>query len=249
MTDTRDQADDLVLHTFIAADKCPSLSPPCAKFETWLRMADIPHAVDANANLAEAPKGKVPFIDYRGRRLSDSTLMIDLFRSERGVDLDADLSARDRAISVAFRRMIKENMYWHVFQVRYHPDNYPAYRAMLGETLFPAGTPEDVWGPILDSIRDRVQEQSRGHGIGLHDDAERTQIATADFQALSDLLGDQPYYMGDAPTTLDATAFGYVSSILYLPYDHPIKQFGLSLDNVVAHCERVQQRYFPELGD
>ena len=54
----------------------PSISPHCTKLETWLRIADIPYKVEITADFNKAPKGKIPFIEYEGELIGDSTLII-----------------------------------------------------------------------------------------------------------------------------------------------------------------------------
>lgn len=144
----------IVLYTFGPIWGAPSLSPPCGKFETWLRMAGLQYEVNLHADLAnQAPKGKAPYIEYEGQLMSDSTLMIDFFRDKYGVDVDSGLSTRDRAISLAFRRMVKENMYWHVFRIRYHESNLELYQQSLRTALFPPDTPDEVVNPVLEVSR------------------------------------------------------------------------------------------------
>lgn len=94
----------------------PSISPPCMKLETWLRMAKLPYqAVIVTAqDFAIAPKGKIPFINYQGKLFGDSTLIIEMLKQAEGIDLEVNLTCTERAISLAFRRMIKENIYWGV---------------------------------------------------------------------------------------------------------------------------------------
>lgn len=86
----------------------PSISPPCMKLETWLRIAKLPYKSDTNINLAAAPKGKIPFIEYQGNLIGDSTLIIEMLKQKEGIDLDEGLTPTERATSLAFRRMLKE---------------------------------------------------------------------------------------------------------------------------------------------
>jgi hypothetical protein len=82
------------------------------KLETWLRMAKLPYKTDTALNIALASKGKIPFIDYKGKLVGDSTLIIEMLKEKEGIDLDEGLTTTERAISLAFRRMLKENTFW-----------------------------------------------------------------------------------------------------------------------------------------
>src|SRR5262245_11016515 len=61
----------------------PNLSPFCSKLETWLRIAGIPYEVVDTADPRTAPKGKLPFIEDGGRRMGDTSLIIEHLRSTR----------------------------------------------------------------------------------------------------------------------------------------------------------------------
>src|SRR6185295_19040355 len=73
----RKESEDMIkLHQGQRWRKLPNMSPPCVKLETWLRMAEIPYEM-APPDLAEAPKGKVPFIEDAGVKMGDSTLIVE----------------------------------------------------------------------------------------------------------------------------------------------------------------------------
>ncbi|HLO87898.1 MAG TPA: glutathione S-transferase family protein [Nostocaceae cyanobacterium] len=225
-----------------------SPSPACMKLETWLRMAKIDYQIDPSANLAIAPKGKVPFIAYQGQLIGDSTLIIEMFKSQEGIDLDADLTAYEKAISVAFRRMIKENIYWGCGYVRYGvEENWQIYREAL-ISMIKDSVPIEQCDLMVEGFYKIFQEQIHAHGLGRHNDQEITQIMMADFQSLSDFLGDKPFFMGDKPTTLDATAYAYIANTIKPPFKHPIIDFVLNLDNLCQHSDRMTQEFFSELA-
>jgi len=48
-------------------------------------------------------------------------------------------------------------------------------------------------------------------------------VAVEDLRAVSDLLGDKPYLLGAAPTSLDAAGYGLLSSVLFAPFALPIQ--------------------------
>ena len=61
---------------------------------------------------------------------------------------------------------------------------------------------------------------------------------------LSELLADRPFFLGETPTTLDASAFGLLSNVVQVPIESPLKAHASGLVNLVAFCERVRDRYF-----
>jgi len=236
----------ITLYTSPSFEELPSLSPPCLELETWLRMAKLPYkkVIITAQSFELAPKGKIPFIDYQGNSIGDVFLIIEMFKQTEGIDLDASLTPVERAISLAFRRTLKENTYWGFLETRYGiEENWPHYRSLLARALFPEAT-LDVSEPFAEELRKTMISQMQAHGIGRHSHEEISQIIGADFQALSDFLADKPFFMGDKPTTLDATAYGYIGNFLQPRYQGAIVEDLLGRSNLCEHSERMNQLFF-----
>ena len=62
--------------------------------------------------------------------------------------------------------------------------------------------------------------------------------------ALSLLLGEQAYFLGDQPSSVDAAAYAFLANILDVPLDMPLRQAARSHANLVAYCARMRTRYF-----
>ena len=100
------------LYQFTPAFGLPNASPFCMKLETYLRMAALPYDAPANANMMKSPKGKMPYIEDGAKVLGDSGLIIAYLKATYGDPLDAALSSAERAVSLAFQRLLEENLYW-----------------------------------------------------------------------------------------------------------------------------------------
>lgn len=225
----------------------PNVSPPCMKLETWFRMAGIPYEL-APLELARAPKGKVPYIiEEDGSRIGDSTLIIEYLTAKHGKDLDAVLTQEQRAISLAFRRMMKENLYWVIVYSRYKDEgNWVRYRQMIMASSL-RGVPEEQRRDIADAFRKVILDQLHGHGMGRHTQEEAYSIGIADLRAISDYLGDKPFFMGEQLTTVDATLYATLANIIEVPIACSVKEFGQSRENLVRYCQRMGERFFPEM--
>jgi glutathione S-transferase len=224
----------------------PNISPACMKLETWLRMTDIPHEV-APLDVANAPKGKIPYIVLEdGTRLGDSTLITEHLKARHGRDPDAELTMEQRAIALAFRRMMKENFYWVICHSRYKDaHNWGTYRQLLVDSL--EGVPEEQRPAVADMYQKLIVEQLQGQGMGRHSQEEVYRLGVEDVRAVSDFLAHKPFLMGERPTTVDATVYAYLANILEVPLESPVKDFGLSRDNLVRYLQRMRSRFFPEL--
>ena len=239
----------IALYTTPAQWGLPSFSPPCMKLETWLRIAKLPYqsVTELYLHFEKAPKGKIPFIDYQGKLIGDSTLIIEMFKQKEGIDLDRGLTDSERAISLAFRRMLKENTYWGIRDIRYNvPENWRIYREIIASVFYPGVAPTE-WEPLVEQLGERIRTQMYGHGMGRHSSSEICQITSADFQALSDFLADKPFFMGERPTTLDATAYASIANLIKPPFKSPIVEYVAKLDNLCQHYERMRKQFFSDI--
>lgn len=240
----------ITLYTAPSFEELPSISPPSLELETWLRMAKLPHkkVIITAQSFELAPKGKIPFIEYRGKLVGDAFLIIEMFKQTEAIDLDASLTPVEKAIALAFRRTIKENLLWGAAEVRYGiEENWQHFGAVVARALFPE-TPLEVSEPFAQEFRKTVLAQMHSHGIGRHSHEEITQIICADFQALSDFLANKPFFMGDKPTSLDATAYGYLGNFMQPRYNSPIVDYLLERSNLCQHYDRMTQQFFSDTG-
>lgn len=240
-------AATIQLHTTAPVWRMPSNSPACAKLETWFRLAGVEYEI-VPLEFQKAPKGKIPFIIEGGRSLGDSTLIIEQLGRTRGIDLDRGLSPRERGISTAMRRMIKENTYWALYTTRYvMGDNWAIYRELIADILAP-GAPAEVREQVAKQVKQGIDTAAHGHGWGRHSVEDATLLCRQDLDALSAVLGDNTWMMGrEHPTTIDATVFGYIGNLVSTPFRDEMSEHARSLTNLVSLCERVRATYFPEL--
>jgi glutathione S-transferase len=229
----------ITLHQFARVWDIPNLSPFCCKVETYLRMAAVPYRV-ADAIPPRAPKGKLPYITDDGRTIADSRFIIEYLRDRYHADLDQGLTPTERAESMAFQRMIEDDLHWSMLWSRWaQAQNWQANK----QAIF-GGFPPVLRDVIAWITRRQIRKEIWGHGLGRNTEDEIFHLGKQDLTALSDFLADKPFFMGERPTTLDASAFGLLSNVLWCPVESPLKAHAQTLGNLVAFCERVRDRYF-----
>ncbi len=232
----------ITLHQFPPALGLPNASPFCLKLELYLRMANLPYRNAYTLELHKAPKGKLPWIDDDGVALADSGLIIDYLKRKYGDPLDGDLSPLQRAQALAITRLVEEHLYWTVLHDRWISE---AGWALTGPGFF-GGMPWPLRAIVPIVARRGIRAELRGHGMGRHTPEQIHALGTADVDALSELLGDQPYFLGAQATSVDAVAGAFLANILMVPLETPVKAAAAGHANLVAYCRRVAQRYFPE---
>jgi glutathione S-transferase len=231
----------ITLYQAPAAWGIPSISPFCIKLETYLRMVGLPYEVRL-ADVARSPKGKVPYVAIDGRLLGDSQRIIEHLQRVHGDPLDARLTPQARALGHMIRRTLEEGTYWVTVFVRWgDPAGWTAYRPVFEAMLL-----RQAKSDPLESLRQTVVAAGRAQGTLRHGPEEIHEMGKADIDALAVLLGDQPFVLGDEATSVDATVYATLISLLAFPIDSPVKRHAAEKPNLVAYCERMKRRYYAD---
>ncbi len=221
----------------------PNLSPFCIKLETYLRMAEVPYKA-GKFSRGDAPKGKVPYVRIDERYMGDSQLVIEELErrltAEGKPALDAGISAHDRAIARVVRRTLEEGFYFVGVYQRWHSDEGYAEMAKEFKKFVP--------GFVLPLVRRAQRKKLHEQGTGRHTTDEVHAMGAADLDAVSELLGDKPFLLGDKPRTVDCTLYAFSEAVLAFPIDTPLKQRGNALANLVAYRQRIRDRWWKDLA-
>ncbi len=229
------------LYNFGSAFGLPDPSPFVMKVDVWMRMSAIPfEPVSGVANLRKAPKGKLPFIDDGGKRVADSHLIINYLRAQYDSPLDKGLSREQRAIATLVGKSLDEQLYWCLVYSRWiRADTWPLVKATFFNPL-----PAPMRTIISSIARHKVKRSLYLQGFGRHRDEEILLMTTEMFQALADLLGDKRYFFGERPSTLDATAYGFLSEFILSEIQNEFSERARGYENLVRYCEAIRNRYY-----
>ena len=234
----------ITLYQFAPVWGIPNLGVFCSKIETGLRIAGLNYETKSTLPVT-APKGKLPYVDDDGKCVGDSRFIVEHLKDHYSLDLDEGLSLQQRAISNAFQRLIEDDLYWVMMYSRWsQPHNWPINKKAIFGNL-----PFGVRGLVATMVRRQIRKQIWGQGMGRHSENEIFQLGKQDLTSLSDFLADKPYFMGDKPTMLDASAFGFLSNVLWCPCQSQLKEHLKSCENLVQFCERMNARFFKNQGE
>ncbi|HEY9218280.1 MAG TPA: glutathione S-transferase family protein [Phenylobacterium sp.] len=219
----------------------PEASPYVMKTDVQLQLADVPY-VKVAAMPTDAPKGQVPFIDDGGVRLGDSTF-IRLHLEERyGVDLDAGLSAAERAQAWAVERMVENHFGWTTVPGRFFiPENFEK-----GPAHFFDQAPEGLRRQLQEELLEKVHFNLHAVGVGRHSPEEIVELGVLSLRALSAILADKPYLFGARPVGVDATAFALLAGLLTRFFDSPLRRRAQAFGNLVAYVDRMMAQFYPD---
>ncbi len=168
-----------------------NMSAPCMKVECFLRMSKIPHKIVSVGNPSSSPSGRLPFIVIDGKHYTDSSRIIDLLTEKFSVDIDAHLSAKERAIGLSLQRLLDDHLYWIALYNRWVDDDYwPIVR----DEIFGFLSPFKKW-MVSTLVRRDIVKRSKGQGLGLQGKENIYALGIKDIEALSLLLGDNTYIL------------------------------------------------------
>ncbi len=225
--------------------KLPDLSPFVTKVETYLRMTQRPYT-KAFGDLRKAPHKKLPYIEDGGQVVADSNAIVRYLQTQYGDALDeGQLRAEQRATAAAWKSLFESDLYFVVTYSRWwHDEDFASYRPALQDYCRGLGAPRMVWPFILTAARRGTKAQLIQQGTGRLSRDAIMEKGLALLGAISDFLGDKPFFLGDRPSSLDATAYAFLSGILWAPFEGPLKSFTHGRPNLVAYCERMHKAYW-----
>lgn len=228
----------VILHQFPRGKEIPSLSPFCLKIETFLKINDIPY--DNQFGYKTGRKGKLPWVEYNGESQPDPKFAIEFLAEKFDANLDSTLTAEQSAVGRAVSTMLEENTYWVLVYNRYL-DNFNEFKKIMAQG---AGIGFNVSQKMHQR---KMSKDLDGHGLARNTKEEVYKIAEEDIKALSVILGDKDYIMGENISTFDCTVFGLCANILYSSMDTPMKTFLKdNAQNVCTLCDKIKDTYWPD---
>jgi glutathione S-transferase len=218
----------------------PDPSPFVLKTEVQLKMAELSFG-KGRCRPADAPKGKIPYIEDDGEVVADSTFIREHIEKKYGIDLDCGLTRDMRGRAWAIERMLEDHLYWAILYLRWADDHNFA----KGPARFFDSLPRDARDTVRDATRKRVMDALRSHGLGRHREDEILELGRRSVDALSALLGNKPYLLGPSPCGADATAFGMIAALLTPYFDSDLRCYADTHRNLVTFRDRMLAEHYP----
>lgn len=221
----------------------PEASPFVMKTEVQLKMAGLEYR-KAMAAPGQSPKGQVPFMDDGGTVVADSHFIREHLEARLGLDFDEGLDPVQRATAWAIERMVENQLSAVVGWFRWMiPSNFEK-----GPAHFFDDAPEAVREAVKADALGRVEAAYKAMGAGRHEPEEILALGDRSLAALSLLLGDKTYFMGERPCGLDAAAFGVLASALTPFFDSPLRRRAERYGNLVAYTDRMMGMFYPDFA-
>jgi len=173
----RDWKQDVInLVQYPRAGCIVSPSPYCLKLETWLRIVKLNYTNVSNQFKLMSSKGQAPFIELNGRQIADSSFIIDSLKNTYNLNIDRNLSSRERADERAYTILLEESlnrvlMYNRGQSFQWLATDKGFIKHFTGIKKFIA---EKV---VFKQLQNKLKSAANVQGIGRHSPAEVDEIA------------------------------------------------------------------------
>ena len=231
----------ITLYTFGPFFGCPDASPFVMKAEMLLKLSGLEYETNTRG-FPTAPKGKLPYIRDGEKLIADSTLIRLHLEQKHSIYFDRGLSTRDRGTAWAVEKMLEDHLYWVLVYWRWMIDANFA----RGPSHFFKRAPAPLRPLIVWAVRRKVRRSLHAHGISRHSEDEMQAMTSRAVDALSQILGDNDYFLGPEPCGADATVFAFVACSLAKTFESPLRAKLEATPNLVAYNDRMMKQFFPE---
>ncbi len=221
----------------------PDGSPYVTKTEIHLKMAGLSYA-KSPAHPELSPKGQLPWIEDDRVLIADSHFIRLHLEEKYGFDFDAGLSGLERAQAWAIERMIENHFGWTMAGIRWLDETNFA----KGPAQYFTGMPAEAQAAIKEDVQKEVASRIFAVGLGRHTPEEVLGLGERSLSALSLILGDKAYLMGDKPTGVDAIAFGVLAGLMTPFFEAPVRDLALGYPNLTAYVDRMMARFYPDFA-
>ncbi|XP_069673119.1 metaxin-1 isoform X2 [Periplaneta americana] len=224
----------------------PSVDLHCLEVMAYAKFSGVPLQTCVTNNPFWTPNGRLPVFKH-GKQVLSSFPEIAAYLRKKNFSADFGLTPKQCAEVVAYTQLLKAQLYlalqyvWWVDTKNYVELIRPWYAKALP-------LPYNYYYP------GRYEREAKTHLEALYDqDDDPLTIesyvygeAEKCLTTLSVRLGEQDFFFGSHPTSLDATVYAYLAPLLKVPFPSPALQNYLkACSNLVKFVVRITQRYFP----
>ncbi|KAF9945782.1 metaxin 1 [Mortierella alpina] len=233
----------------------PSIDAQCLALISYLSIVSHQEYSITECNDTRiSPTGELPML-HDGKNWITGTNRIMAYLAKTGYDADEDLSSEELSKSVAYMALVDSSLADALlFSWFADTDNFLGATRKAYADLF--SIPARYILPI--QMRKAAVQRVQTYGGTIEDgtliNAENTKIydLTRDcYRVLDRKLGENDFFLGVKPTTLDAKVFGYLALQLYPNIPNPRFQTILTsqFPRLVAFCDRCRDEFFANLPD
>uniref|UniRef100_A0A8C2QNX4 Metaxin-1 n=1 Tax=Cricetulus griseus TaxID=10029 RepID=A0A8C2QNX4_CRIGR len=230
----------------------PSVDLDSLAVLTYVRFTAAPLKIHKISNPWQSPSGTLPALrTSTGEVISVAQKIITHLRKEK-YNADYDLSARQGADTLAFMSLLEEKLLpvlIHTFWI--DAKNYVEVTRKWYAEAMPFPLNFFLPGRMQRRYMERLQLLCGEHKSESEEELEKElyQEARECLTLLSQRLGSQKFFFGNAPASLDAFVFSHLVLLLQAKLPSGKLQAHLrGLHNLCVYCTHILNLYFPRDG-
>jgi len=228
----------------------PSTNPACLKLETWLRLTNVKFE-SVTQHKMTSRKGQLPFVELNGEEIAESPSLLQELATRIGVGIDEWLTSEQRNISYCIITML-DNHFSLILKawISKNPkEMLKAYNITDLQQLIRTKWPKPILNFIFKRKMKHLSKKISAVQIDVKDTEGLQLSAQEDLETISNLLGDQMFFFGSTPSTLDISVFSHIAQLVYMKPDAKCylrDWLNSNCKNIVEMCYRIQTIAFPD---
>lgn len=240
-----------VIHLYIhrRSPLSPSVSIPCTRVETFLRLAKLPYEAHVISDASVSPNGELPFAVFKGLRVAGAQNIIDSIGRELGVSLDGDLSRDEVATGVALVSAVQYSLtrgYLRSVHVE-HPAVMRPYYAEMDQK------PEWITRIVLHRMRRRLSDVDKASGYSQLSPEQYVNELLKDIHAVEALLHHHHYlFSSDSPSSYDCSLYAWLLPIVAMEDAAEVNNafaYVVESEILTNFVRRMTELAFPDLDE
>jgi metaxin len=218
-----------------------SIDVACLQSMVAAKISAAPVTFRSSTNPGESPSGTLPLLIHNDAKLTNFEDIAEHLRNlKQEVVLDGELTPTQKVEFFAYDSYLRSRLYpslLHTLWIDNHNYNTVTHHWYTTKLYFP-------WNLFyLEKRRKFAQNYLKTVG---KTENELTKEALQTLNLLSSKLGDNKYFCGDKPCSVDALIFGYLAPLLKLPLPSDRMYVHLSsLPNLTRFVESIICIYLP----
>jgi glutathione S-transferase len=222
--------------------------------ETWLKLHGIKYEnINHNAKL-RSKRGLLPFVELNGEEIADSELIIKSLAKTYNKEMDAALNQEQKNIQHAMLTMVDNHLHgaFMMWASRNVDNLLSGYKLNL-KALMGMNIPQGILSFIFKHSYCRKNlAKAKASGFKGYTPEEVEEEGKKDLLVLKEMLGEQQFFFGDEPHTLDLVAFCHIAQILNVESEVacPLRDYmNEECKNLVGLYNRMKDRAWGDHWD
>lgn len=228
----------------------PSVDQQCLQIMAYAKFCGAPIKVNITNNPFWSPSGSLPVLRSGKEKMTSFQSMVNHLESKK-YSADSKLTPIQKSECFAINKLLEGKLHpailytWWVDEANYIEISRPWYATVLPfpyNYYYPGRYERDAKKYIETMFVD--DEDMSVIETHLLSDAEKC------LTSLSVRLGEENFFFGKSPTSLDAIVYSYIAPLVKVPFQQcPLQNHLKACPNLMAFVARITRGYFPLVSD